>query len=719
MAHLITESFANDIGTWKLQIVVTDINKSVVLYVRGDEHIGGVMRKLVQEIDLPQDWSDHALWWPDKCKWLQHTRSTLDQVGVNAATYLEFTPMHKYVKVQLPDLQIIDARLDFSVNVLRVTKELCKDIGIKNPEELSLKRFYLPDELRKQVNNVEHENANAYFQPGVEYVGPGTLRRQAPISATLNSQGNHTFKRHQSPAINIQGQVFNSSELGTMPKSGTLPRGASPGPGAYYGTLGRVPQTNGIGRYNDELNFENLDIALIHSPRILPTKDNTLFRPQSYWEKAAINRGWLDSSRSLMEQGIKEDSLVLLRFKFMNFFDLNPKYDAVRINQLYEQAKWSILLDEIDHTEEEAALLAALQLQATLQRNVNEDEISEKDDVDMLLDELEQNLDAAAMSRRADITSVPELSEYLKYMKPKKLGFKNFKRAYFVFRDLYLSYYGSGTDINGQPLSSFTLKGCEVNQDVSVSQQKYHIKLLIPTSEGMNEFILKCDTEHQFARWLAACKLASRGKSMADASYNGEVEQIKKLLSLQSKTSNGTLNKKRSQSVQLPSDFNVDEFISQRWIKRSRSKQVLQNRVSECHNSIKTLSCTEAKLQYIKTWQALPEHGVHYFIVKFGSNKKPEIVAVAVNRLMKINPDNGESTKTWRFSNMKKWHVNWEIRELMIQFDGEDVNFKPLSADCKVVHEFIGGYIFLQMRSKEKSQTLDEELFHSLTGGWK
>ena len=55
---------------------------------------------------------------------------------------------------------------------------------------------------------------------------------------------------------------------------------------------------------------------------------------------------------------------------------------------------------------------------------------------------------------------------------------------------------------------------------------------------------------------------------------------------------------------------------------------------------------------------------------------------------------------------------------LQIQFEDEDIEFKPLSADCKVVHEFIGGYIFLSMRSKEQSQTLNEELFHKLTGGW-
>ena len=80
--------------------------------------------------------------------------------------------------------------------------------------------------------------------------------------------------------------------------------------------------------------------------------------------------------------------------------------------------------------------------------------------------------------------------------------------------------------------------------------------------------------------------------------------------------------------------------------------------------------------------------------------------------------------------------MNWETRHMMIQFeDDKNVIFQVrrssfilnptnaslwqcLSADCKVIHEFIGGYIFLSMRSKETNQQLNQELFHKLTGGW-
>lgn len=48
--------------------------------------------------------------------------------------------MHKEARIQLPDMQMIDARVDFSVNSFKATKKLCRDLGIRYSEELSLKR---------------------------------------------------------------------------------------------------------------------------------------------------------------------------------------------------------------------------------------------------------------------------------------------------------------------------------------------------------------------------------------------------------------------------------------------------------------------------------------------------------------------------------------------------------------------------------------------------
>lgn len=67
-----------------------------------------------------------------------------------------------------------------------------------------------------------------------------------------------------------------------------------------------------------------------------------------------------------MEQGVRENETLCLRFKFCTIFDLNPKYDSVRINQLYEQARWQLLNEEVDCTEEEMLMFAALQVSFVL-----------------------------------------------------------------------------------------------------------------------------------------------------------------------------------------------------------------------------------------------------------------------------------------------------------------------------------------------------------------
>lgn len=75
------------------------------------------------------DWSDHALWWPARNHWLTRTRSTLDQYGVAADAQLHFTPMHKTLRVQLPDMRCLDCRVDFSVKTFNAVINLCKELG--------------------------------------------------------------------------------------------------------------------------------------------------------------------------------------------------------------------------------------------------------------------------------------------------------------------------------------------------------------------------------------------------------------------------------------------------------------------------------------------------------------------------------------------------------------------------------------------------------------
>ncbi|TKC37775.1 hypothetical protein EI555_012492, partial [Monodon monoceros] len=580
-------------ASWELVIQVDHPNeeeqKDVTLRVSGDLHIGGVMLKLVEQINIAQDWSDFALWWEQKHCWLLKTHWTLDKCGVQADAKLLFTPQHKMLRLRLPNVKTVRLRVSFSAVVFRAVSDICRAL-------------------------------------------------------------NYTFM----------------------------------------------------------------------SPEALAD----MYQPRSLVDKAKLNAGWLDSSRSLMEQGIQEDEQLLLRFKYYTFFDLNPKYDAVRINQLYEQARWAILLEEIDCTEEEMLIFAALQyhisklsLSTEIQDFTNESEV---DEVEAALSNLEVTLEGGkADNTLEDITDIPKLADNLRLFRPKKLILKAFKQYWFVFKDTSIAYFKNKELEQGEPVEKLNLRGCEVVPDVNVAGRKFGIKLLIPVADGMNEVYLRCDhvskatkMESQYAQWMAACILASKGKTMADSSYQPEVLNILSFLRM----------KNRNSASQVASglenmDMNPECFVSPRCAKKHKSKQ-LAARILEAHQNVAQMPLVEAKLQFIQAWQSLPEFGLTYYLVRFKGSKKDDILGVSYNRLIRIDAATGIPITTWRFTNMKQWNVNWEIRQVAIEFDQNvSIAFTCLSADCKVVHEYIGGYIFLSTRSKDQNETLDEDLFHKLTGG--
>lgn len=54
-----------------------------------------------------------------------------------------------------------------------------------------------------------------------------------------------------------------------------------------------------------------------------------------------------------------------------------------------------------------------------------------------------------------------------------------------------------------------------------------------------------------------------------------------------------------------------------------------------------------------------PKHSI-----RFKGSKKDEILGIANNRLIRIDLAVGDVVKTWRFSNMRQWNVNWDIRQV-------------------------------------------------------
>lgn len=71
--------------------------------------------------------------------------------------------------------------------------------------------------------------------------------------------------------------------------------------------------------------------------------------------------------------------------------------------------------------------------------------------------------------------------------------------------------------------------------------------------------------EDQYAKWMAACRLASKGRSLADSSYDSEVASIKSFLSMQ-KPAHGPVVSINPDSIE-PSDF-----LSPRICKKLRGK---------------------------------------------------------------------------------------------------------------------------------------------------
>ncbi|XP_069036338.1 fermitin family homolog 3b [Lepisosteus oculatus] len=639
-------------AAWDLSVSVEDLGPDappLSISVTSDLHIGGVILKIVDKTQMKRNWSDYALWWEQKKQWLLKTNWTLDKYGVQADARLSFSPQHKPVRLLLPNACTVRVKACFSGPTFRAVVGVCRLLNLRHPEELS---FLRPPEEKKRKKEKGEGAEEAYDLTGV-----------------------------QMPAGSV------SSFYNGMP--------------AHFADS---PETEAV--------YKMLSVS---RPAPTPEAMAKMYRPANVIDKAQINGRWLDSSRSLMQQGIQENDRLLLRFKYYSFFDLEPKYDAVRITQLYEQARWAILLEEIDCTEEEMMLFAALQYHVN---KLSQTEPSlgatspAMDDLDSALQSLEVKMEGETTSidMLESMMAVPELKAYLKIFRPKRLTLKGYKQYWFVFKDTSISYYKSQEEGFGEPIQQMNLKGCEVAPDVNVAGQKFCIKLLIPAPEGMNEVYLRCENEKQYSQWMGACRLASKGKTMADSTYASEVANIQAFLAMQ-----------RSNPGPQPSatdeTINTQSLVSPRYQKKYKAKQ-LTPRILEAHQNVAQLSLLEATMKFIQIWQSLPDFGVSYFVVRFKGCRKDEVLGIANNRLIRIDLAVGDVVKTWRYNNMRQWNVNWDIRQVAIEFEGNiNVAFSCVTADCKIVHEYIGGYIFMSTRTKEQSDSLNEELFHKLTGG--
>uniref|UniRef100_A0A674AW80 FERM domain containing kindlin 3 n=1 Tax=Salmo trutta TaxID=8032 RepID=A0A674AW80_SALTR len=639
-------------AAWDLSVTVEELGPEATPFkvsVTSDLHIGGVVLRIVEKTQIKKDWSDHALWWEQKQQWLLQLSWTLEKYEIHADARLSLTPQHKPLRLGLPNGTTLRLQACFSRPVFQTVTGVCRLLNMRHPEELSLLR---PVEEKKKKKKDTEEEVAVY-----------------DLTSLRISSGR-------------------SSGIGAHTLSNGMP--------VHFADS---PQTEAV--------YKMLSVSL-------PTPETItkMPRPTSLVDKAQVHSRWLDSSRSLLQQGVQEHDRLLLRFKYYCFHDLQPKYDAVRLTQMYEQARWAILLEDVGCTEEEMMLFAALQYHIG-KLSLSEPQLMTScpsmDDLDSALQCLEVKTDAEESSAE-DMLVTPELHDYLKIFRPKRRTLKGYKQFWFTFNNASISYYKSKEESLKEPIQQINLKGCEVAPDVSVAGQKFCIRLLIPGAEGMNVVYLRCENELQYSRWMAACRLASKGKTLADSSFSNEVQNIQSFLAMQRTTP-------RVNAAQTDDSINTHGLVSPRYHKKYKSKQ-LTPRILDAYQNVAQLPLTDALLRFLQIWQALPEFGVCYFVVRFKGCRKDEVLGVTNNRLIRIDLSTGDVVKTWRYNTMKQWNVNWDIQQVAIEFNGNvNIAFSCVTATCKIVHEYIGGYIFMATRTREQTEVLNQELFYKLTGG--
>lgn len=153
--------------------------------------------------------------------------------------------------------------------------------------------------------------------------------------------------------------------------------------------------------------------------------------------------------------------------------------------------------------------------------------------------------------------------------------------------------------------------------------------------------------ETQYAKWKAACILASKGKTMAYSSYKSEVRNIQSFLQMKSLAPPPGHAAPDLEAMEM----NAECFVSPRYAKKHKTKQVcsratcnmlkfairvtsllsltaqsasgdcskLTTRILEAHQNVARLSLMDAKMRFIQAWQSLPEFGINYYIVRYST----------------------------------------------------------------------------------------------------
>ncbi|CAL8093817.1 unnamed protein product [Calicophoron daubneyi] len=419
-------------GSWLLHVHIDELDIDREVRVQGDWSLGEFLTELTEGLTPPtrklpsaneislrtgtpySGWADYQLWWPVKSRWLTNLRVSLNQYGLHSDAYLRLVPVNGRLRVQLPDLQIRDfVDVNYAEPVFRITVAICRNLNIRHPEELSLAHPVSQNDLK-----------NTRFAPGFtdhRHHALTVLGKRMTFQRSATISGTHPATTKQSPYYNSlnRSNRDNASDtaLNTTRKKSTSTssrcsetlfgpprvrerRSLGHGGANWYTPVrGNISTLNRLSFSPGSLHTLAFDLRTLEDPYLASSplvgieeafQMGYIVHPNGFIQRLRLNASWLDSSRSLMEQGIdmcpatideKERSVdrsetnspakealsagywptLKLQYKYGSYYDLNAKYDEVRINQLYEQAKWSVLSELIEATDDEACLLAALQ----------------------------------------------------------------------------------------------------------------------------------------------------------------------------------------------------------------------------------------------------------------------------------------------------------------------------------------------------------------------
>lgn len=101
----------------------------------------------------------------------------------------------------MPDLRNLDCRVDFSANTFKAVVNLCKDLGIRHPEELSFCKQLEAAHLKKNYSTFPKLKFQANeYEYGREYISPAPDTNSfIPTHSTLLHSSNGSLDSPNGP----------------------------------------------------------------------------------------------------------------------------------------------------------------------------------------------------------------------------------------------------------------------------------------------------------------------------------------------------------------------------------------------------------------------------------------------------------------------------------------------------------------------------------------